>query len=614
MKLKKLASAVLAAALAASILVSCGSSSGSSSSGSSSSGGSSDGASSSADGSSSEIPSNDDGSVNEEMTALELTKLMGNGINLGNTMEAYTHSYGKTDIWPEESENTWGQPTTTQEMITGMKEAGFDSLRIPVAWTNAMSFYEDGDYTIDPSYLDRIEEIVNYAINADMYVIINDHWDGSWWGMFGSETEATREAAMEMYKSMWSQIAERFKDYSDKLIFESANEELGDRLNDKDVAKDSGSLSKSECYETANKINQTFVDLIRASGGNNDKRFLLIAGYNTDITMTCNNKFKMPTDTIANKLILSVHYYTPWDYCGVDSLDQWGSKQDFEEMNRLMEMLSKFTEQGYGVIIGEYGVLPKKNGSYKGDIERWTNNFLDNCDYYNFCPMLWDCSDFFVRRELKMKDESLAKLYLDRSYAAQSKLSDDEIKQNAKAQMDAEYQAALDRANEGVGIPAADDKAIAWIMYQSADYKVSYSVGDVYDPTAKTDGLIANNVVIEGAGKYSVSIDCSDCTKPKGVAFSALGVSNGEKLLPGMIITIDSVEIDGNPVEASGTAYTNSDDGKCTRVNLYNAWVSSVPDGARTVDGDLSDATATPYNITGSFTKLTVNFTVTIPE
>lgn len=617
MKLRKLAAAMLAAVMAGSVmLTSCGSESSSSKAdGSSALADSAADSKGDADNNSgADIPSNDDGSVNAELTSLELADLMGNGINLGNTMEAYTHSHGNDDVFPDISENAWGQPLTTQEMLDGMKAAGFDSIRIPVAWTNAMSYFEDGDYTIAPAYLDRVEEIVNYALNADMYVIINDHWDGGWWGMFGSKTPETAQKAMEMYTSMWEQIAERFRDYSDKLIFESANEELGDRLNDTDICKDSGALNKKECYEKTTEINQKFVDTIRASGGNNEQRFLLIAGYNTDIALTCDSKYVMPTDTAKDKLLISVHYYTPWDYCGTDSVTHWGSVQDFDEQNSLLASMKKFTDEGYGVVIGEYGVLPLSGGVYKDDIERWTNNFLDNCDLYGYCPMLWDCSDFFVRRELKMKDESLAQLYLDRSYAAQKDLGEDKIKENAQAEMDKEYAAAQERANEGISIPAADDKAIAWIMYQSSDYNISYSVGDVYDPTAKTDGLIANNVVIDGAGQYSVSLDFSGCGIAKGVAFSALGVSNGETLLPGMIITIDEVLVDGEKFELLGTPYTSSDDAKCTRVNLYNEWISSIPDDARTADGDLSDASPTAMQLgKTAMSKLEIKFTVTLP-
>ncbi len=92
----------------------------------------------------------------------------------------------------------------------------------------------------------------------------------------------------------------------------------------------------------ANKINQTFVDTVRATGGNNEQRFLLIAGYNTDITMTCSNKFQMPTDTAKDKLLLSVHYYTPWDYCGTKGRSDWGTKTDYEEQNRLFKNMTKY--------------------------------------------------------------------------------------------------------------------------------------------------------------------------------------------------------------------------------------------------------------------------------
>ena len=158
----------------------------------------------------------------KDLNSLEVAELMGNGINLGNTMEAYgraSHGVGKaTSLY----ETAWGQPVTTQEMISGMKAAGFDTLRVPVAWTNAMN-YEDGDYTINQAYLDRVGEIIDYAVNAEMFVIVNDHWDGGWWGMFGSAKEETRKKAMTMYTEMWKQIAAAYKNFDSHLVFESAN-------------------------------------------------------------------------------------------------------------------------------------------------------------------------------------------------------------------------------------------------------------------------------------------------------------------------------------------------------------------------------------------------------
>lgn len=544
----------------------------------------------------SDTPAGDDGSIRKELTAPELTKLMGNGTNLGNTMEAYGHIQLGTDAEVSAYETLWGQPVTTQEMITGMKEAGFDSLRIPVAWTNAMDF-ESGDYTIKETYLDRVEEIIKYARNNDMYVIINDHWDGSWWGMFGSSKEEDREKAMEMYVSMWTQIAERYKDYSDYLIFESANEELGDRLNDIDICKESGSLSEEECYETTNRINQTFVDTIRSTGGNNEQRFLLIAGYNTDIVRTDDSRFVMPKDSAKDKLLISVHYYTPWTYCGTDSMDRWGTVRDYEEQNTFLEKMSKFTEQGYGVIIGEYGVLVKEDGSVKGNTCDYLNNFLDNCDKYGYCPMLWDCSSYFIRKDLKFVEDSIKDLYSARSLKAQSGLTDDQIKEAAKKNMENALAAAPESFETDINIEDLDG-AVAWIMFNSNDWAITYSAGDSYNPDSKTDGVIATDVEVTGEGTYTAALDFTQTEAgfANGTGFSALAVSNGELLYPGYVMDIKEILVNGEPYEMTAKPYTTSDDGKCTRVNLYNGWVTDVPSGARTADGDTADVAAVLVN------------------
>lgn len=547
------------------------------------------------------------------MTSLEVIRAMGNGTNLGNTLEAYGHASYISGSSPTSFETLWGQPKTTEEMIQGMKAAGFDTLRIPVAWTNGMNF-ESGDYTIDERLMQRVDEVVTWALDADMYVIVNDHWDGSWWGMFGAADQSTRDKAMEMYKSMWTQIGKHFADRSYKLIFESANEELGDRLNDKDVTGSKGTLTENECYETANLINSEFVKLIRSLGGNNADRFLLIAGYNTDITKTCDDRFKMPEDTAENKLLLSVHYYTPWDYCGTDGVNQWGSPSDYDEMNGLFEKLSKFSEQGYGVVIGEYAVM-LKNGGIKDDTDIFYANLLDNCDLYDFCPVLWDCSNFYKRITNTLTDEKLAELFSSRAVSSEAGMTADEVKEAAKSRIEETRKNAEEEAYEGIELLPSEDAAIAWIMYQSSDYTKSYSVGDTYDPTNKTKGIKEQNALITGEGTYTVSLDFTDCGAAKGVAFSALGISNGEDLYPGCVITIDKILINNAPYQLDGKEFTNSDDGHCTRVNLYNAWVSGVPDEARTADGDFTDCSAQIMAIDSKtfVENISVTFTVTLP-
>ncbi len=535
-------------------------------------------------------PAEDAASVDlKNLNAIEVTELMGNGINLGNTMEAYGRASYGVGADTSKYETCWGQPVTTQEMVSGMKAAGFDTLRVPVAWTNAMN-YEDGDYTINQSYLDRVGEIIDYAINADMFVIVNDHWDGGWWGMFGSATEVTREAAMEMYIEMWTQIATEYGDKSYKLIFESGNEELGNRLNDKDVCPDSGSLSEDECFEVSHKINQAFVDTIRATGGNNADRFLLIAGYNTDVTYTCDERFKMPTDTVEGKLLLSVHYYDPSNYCIFTSVEDWGTKQEYQAMNDMLAKMQKYTEQGYGIVIGEWGVL-YENNAVKNQRTEYMVNFLANCDLYGYCPVLWDCNNMYNRNKCELIDD-YKDFFIGRNYEAQKNMSREEIMSVAQATITD----ATNAAPEAEAL--SDDEAVAWIMYTSSHWATSYSVGDTYAPRSATAGLVATDVPVTGEGTYTVALDFTGTGAgfANGVTFSAVAVGNGEKLFPGYVMHITEVKINGEVVGMTGLPFTTSDDGACTRVNLYNEWVTSVPAEARSMMGSTKNCTPCPMD------------------
>ena len=331
------------------------------------------------------ILTSDNGVMRTGIDAYDIVKEMGVGTNLGNTLES-------CGTWIDTSntsnyETAWGQPVTTQEMIDGMKAAGFDSIRIPVAWSNMMA--DDGTYTINEKYFNRVETVLNYALNADMYVIINIHFDSGWWARFGSKTEQERKDAMTKYKTMWTQIANRFQEYSDRLIFESANEELGTRLNSTDDYKGSGYYAKDDLdslYKLTNEINQTFVDIVRSTGGNNARRFLLIAGYDTDISKTCDLRYKMPTDTIDSHLMVSIHYYSPATYCIVDNPKNswgydasWGTDEDIKALQSELFFRS----------VCEFA--------------------LEN----NMCPILWDCSRVFDRRNLTMTNEAEKALYIE---------------------------------------------------------------------------------------------------------------------------------------------------------------------------------------------------------
>lgn len=554
-------------------------------------------------GSAEEAEAVDNGVMREGLTALEATRLMGNGINLGNTLEACDNNVGIKTNAPLSYETHWGQPKTTQAMIDGMKAAGFDTIRIPVAWmTNATHLYE-GDYTIDADYMDRVEEVVCYARKAGMYVIINDHWDGGWYGMFGSESAETRALAMEAYKGMWQQIAERFRDYSDYLIFESANEELGGRFDENSPLYCSDSvvtyLTDDERYALTNEINQTFVDVVRATGGNNATRFLLIAGYSTDINQTCDDRFQMPKDTVDSKLMVSVHYYDPWSYCGASSAvsaTKWGKVSDYEYMDQQLAKMTKFTEAGYGVVIGEYGALPCSDG-LKDNTLAYHTAFLDACTKYNLTNCLWDCSGLYKRVSQTFADDDILAMYQEKRQA------NEEGQDYADVQAAAAAEAAAAAAKAPVtflqdAVVVDDQTALAWIMWNDGSWALTHSVGDTYNADSISEGLVATNAIITGEGKYTVGLDFTGTAQgySASVAFAAIGISNGEALYPNYLVNIKEVRINGEIYRLKGRAYTTSDDGVCTRVNLYNEWVTSVPKTARLPGGNLAGATPTPIN------------------
>lgn len=554
-------------------------------------------------GSAEEAEAVDNGVMREGLTALEATRLMGNGINLGNTLEACDNNVGIKTNTPLSYETHWGQPKTTQAMIDGMKAAGFDTIRIPVAWmTNATHLYE-GDYTIDADYMDRVEEVVRYARKAGMYVIVNDHWDGGWYGMFGSESAETRALAMEAYKGMWQQIAERFRDYSDYLIFESANEELGTRFDENSALYCSDSvvtyLNDDERYALTNEINQTFVDVVRATGGNNATRFLLIAGYGTNIDQTCDDRFQMPKDTADSKLMVSVHYYDPWSYCGASSAvsaTKWGKVSDYEYMDQQLAKMTKFTEAGYGVVIGEYGALPCSDG-LKDNTLAYHTAFLDACTKYNLTNCLWDCSGLYKRVSQTFADDDILAMYQEKRQA------NEEGQDYADVQAAAAAEAAAAAAEAPVtflqdAVVVDDQTALAWIMWNDGSWALTHSVGDTYNADSISEGLVATNAVITGEGKYTVGLDFTGTAQgySASVAFAAIGISNGEALYPNYLVNIKEVRINGEIYRLKGRAYTTSDDGLCTRVNLYNEWVTSVPKTARLPGGNLAGATPTPIN------------------
>ena len=332
----------------------------------------------------------------EDLNQSQIVEAMGPGWNLGNQLESVT------DNVPEET--NWGNPVITEKLIQSVKAAGFKSIRIPVSYFAKID--DDKDYTIDSKWLDRVQEVVNYCIKNDLYAVINIHGDGyntidgSWLLCNGkNQTEIKKK-----YKKVWKQIAERFKNYDEHLLFESMNEEFD------------GSYSEpnKEYYQNINDYNQIFVDTVRKTGDNNTKRWLIIPGWNTNIDYTTGDYgFKLPTDQYRNKsidkeeqrIMISVHYYSPWDFCGGENcvITQWGNEADDPSKtsttcdetymkNQLNLMKTTFADKGYPVFIGEYGSIDKT--SYDSENEYYRAYFarkLCQLSRKNGCiPMYWD--------------------------------------------------------------------------------------------------------------------------------------------------------------------------------------------------------------------------------
>ena len=531
----------------------------------------------------------------KDITATEFARKLGYGINLGNTMEACDSGNRIPNRAPEVYETMWGNPVTTQAMITGMREAGFTTLRIPVAWTNAMDF-ESGDFTINDAYLDRVEEIINYALNEDMYVIINNHWDHGWWSMFGHPDQAWRNFAEQMFLAMWTQIANRYEHFDHRLIFEPSNEEWGDRFNDRTrFSPTGGTLTEDECYKLLTELSQIFVNLIRSTGGNNTNRFLLMKGYNTDVMRTTDDRFKLPSDSVENRLLLSVHYYTPWSYCGDTSgVGSWGRTTEVEEMNYLLGRLTRFTDMGFGVVLGEWGVLDNEGP----DRLKFFTNFLDNSDLHGFAPMLWDTGYdphygrlFDRNNSLTIVADDILNLFRTRTAAREEKSVEELI---AAAEISMAH--TLELASQRVETVLTADEAVAWIMFVDGDWGLQYSVGDRYQPEQIANGMIATDVEITGEGTYTVSLDFTGTGAgfADGFEFSAVGIMNGEILFPGYIMDITEILINGAPAtNFEGIPYTTNDNPVTTRVNLYKHWVNDVPPEARVLGGNLADASPT---------------------
>lgn len=285
-------------------------------------------------------------------TAYEAMNAIGTGWNLGNTLDC-SGSWIKGDV--SAYETAWGNPVTTKEMITAVKKAGFNAVRVPVTW----DAHIDKNGNIDKKWLDRTREIVDYVISQDMYCILNVHHDGGSDGwLVASNKEYNNNKAR--FSGLWKNIAVSFKDYGDKLMFESFNEVL-------DANNNWGTPGKEAC-EAINSYNSLFVETVRKTGGNNKERNLVLQTYASNGSdKNVMNYFKIPEDTAENHLIVQVHCYDPVGFTSKDATwtkmtDKWGSDADKKALDKYFSTLKGYSDKwGVPIIVGEYGSMDKNN-------------------------------------------------------------------------------------------------------------------------------------------------------------------------------------------------------------------------------------------------------------
>ncbi|MYN16361.1 cellulase family glycosylhydrolase [Rugamonas sp. FT107W] len=317
------------------------------------------------------------------LTSTELAKLMSPGINLGNTLEALPN------------ETAWGNPVPTQALMNAYKAAGFNTVRVPISWTQ----YADAGNNISAAWLAHIRQVVDYAHNAGLYTVINIHWDGGWM----NHTTYDRQAAInDKLTRFWTQIANNFKNDDDTLLFAGTNE----------VGQDNTYGAPTPEYAAVqNSFNQTFVNAVRATGGNNALRHLVVQGYfaNIDSTAASNT---VPKDTVANRLFMEVHYYDPFHFTLDDKskIWQWGAKATDPAAveawanepwvdAEFQKMKTAFGDKGVPVLLGEYGAGMK--AAYPGmDVYRkaWDQYITQSAFRHGLVPVYWDTGGLIDRK------------------------------------------------------------------------------------------------------------------------------------------------------------------------------------------------------------------------
>lgn len=325
-------------------------------------------------------------SIDTEATAMSLAKQMYPGWNLGNTFEGTSGQASLGD------ETGWQSTKTTQEVIDYVKAQGFRSVRIPCSWHRHM----DGNNVIDAAWMARVKEVVDYCMNDGLFVVLNDHYDEGW---IETKMDTYDEAKAAIMNTMWTQVATAFASYDEHLLFAGLNEPNADNQTKTD------NLVKYE---------QVFIDAVRATGANNAYRTLLVQGPSTDIDNTSKYYKTLPIDSSKDRLMVEVHFYSPWNFCGMEQDESWGKVFYFwgaanhvsgsshnanwgEEQylkDQMKKMKTQFVDKGIPVYIGEYSCqwreLEENQAEHDASVRLFHEKVVSESINNGCIPVLWD--------------------------------------------------------------------------------------------------------------------------------------------------------------------------------------------------------------------------------
>lgn len=326
---------------------------------------------------------------NMTSTAAQLATGITVGWNIGNTLEAIG------------GETAWGNPMITPALIQLVKQSGFNAIRIPCSWNQHVE--NTSTARIKLSWLNRVKQVVQYCVDNDLYVVLNMHWDNGW--LENNVTPEKQEAVNARQKALWEQIATHLREFDEHLIFAGANEP---------------NVENATQMEVLQSYHQTFINAVRSTGGRNAYRVLVVQGPSTDIEKTNNLMHSLPEDLTADRLMLEIHYYTPYQFCLMEADADWGKMfyywgKDFHsssdparnatwgeeaEMEQLFGLMkTKFVDKGIPVILGEFAVI-KRNfltgqalSLHLASRAHYLNYLTKRAKAHGLVPFYWDAGN-----------------------------------------------------------------------------------------------------------------------------------------------------------------------------------------------------------------------------